>query len=137
MHIRRLVNHMDKRELLWNQYQQNIDLYKFYMDLTVKFNIFFYAVTGAIVSYVLAKHKSNDLIQYALILPLAMSFCFALFFSYGAYLMGILRSHTFIIRDTLNLQVAPDVGVLSILLCLFAFIFFLIFLGCLVLICTL
>lgn len=121
---------MDGRELLWRQYQQNVDLYKFYMDLTIKFNVFFYAVTGAIVSYVLAHHNGNDLIQYALVLPLVMSLCFGGFFVYGAILMRVLRGDIFAIRDALRLQAAPDVGVLSVLLYVFVFVFLLIAVGC-------
>lgn len=121
---------MNGRELLWRQYQQNVDLYKFYMDLTIKFNVFFYAVTGAIVSYVLAQHNGNDLVQYALVLPLIMSLCFGGFFVYGAVLMRILRRDTFAIRDALQLQAAPDVGVLCVLLYVFAFVFLFIAIGC-------
>lgn len=128
---------MDGRELLWRQYQQNVDLYKFYMDLTIKFNVFFYAVTGAIVSYVLAHHNGNDLIQYALVLPLVMSLCFGVFFIYGAVLMRVLRGDIFAIRDALQLQAAPDVGVLSVLLYVFVFVFLLIAVGCGVLLCQL
>lgn len=124
-------------ELLWRQYQQNVDLYKFYMDLTIKFNVFFYAVTGAIVSFALAQHNGNDLIRFSLLLPLVMSLCFAGFFVYGGILMRILKQETFAIRDALKLQAAPDVGVLSVLLYLFAFIFSLIFIGCVVLFCKL
>ncbi|MHB1642726.1 MAG: hypothetical protein ACYDD9_06440 [Acidithiobacillus sp.] len=126
---------MDRQELLWRQYQQNVDLYKFYMDLTIKFNVFFYAATGAIVSYVLAQHNGNDLIQYALVLPLVMSLCFGCFFVYGAVLMGAFRRDIFAIRDALQLQVAPDVRVLSVLLYVFAFVFLLIAIGCGVLLC--
>lgn len=126
---------MDSSELLWRQYQQNVDLYKFYMDLTIKFNVFFYAVTGAIVSFALTQRDGNDLIRFALLLPLVMSLSFAGFFVYGGILMRILRRETFSIRDALNLQAAPDVGVLSVLLYLFAFVFLLIAVGCGVLLC--
>lgn len=128
---------VDAPELLWRQYQQNVDLYKFYMDLTIKFNVFFYAVTGAIVSFVLSQHNGNDLIRFALLLPLVMSLCFAGFFVYGGVLMRVLRRETFAIRDALKLQAAPDVGVLGVLLYLFAFVFLLIAIGCGVLLCKL
>jgi hypothetical protein len=128
---------MDTLELLWRQYQQNVDLYKFYMDLTIKFNVFFYAVTGAIVSFALAQHNGNELIRFSLLLPLVMSLCFAGFFVYGGVLMRVLRRETFAIRDALKLQAAPDVGILSVLLYLFAFVFLLIAIGCGVLLCKL
>jgi len=107
------------------------------MDLTIKFNVFFYAVTGAIVSFVLAQHNGNDLIKYALVLPLVMCLCFGGFFIYGAVLTRVLRQDTFAIRDALQLQVAPDVGILGILLYVFAFVFLLIAIGCMALLCQL
>ena len=128
---------MDPHELLWRQYQQNVDLFRFYMDLTVKFNVFFYAVTGAIVSYVLANHNGSDIVQYAVILPIVMCIFFALFFVYGAVLMRVLRKDTFAIRDALGLRAAPDVGVLTVFLSGFAIMYVLIAIGCGVLICKL
>jgi hypothetical protein len=41
---------MDPEELKWRQYALLVDLYKFYSELSLKFNLFFYAVTGAIMS---------------------------------------------------------------------------------------
>lgn len=134
--VRNLIK-MDASELLWKQYQQNVDLYKFYMDLTIKFNVFFYAVTGAIISFALTEHNGNELIRYSLLLPLVMSLCFSGFFVYGGVLMRVLRQETFSIRDTLKLQAAPDVGVLSVLLYLFAFVYLLIAIGCGILLCKL
>jgi len=84
---------MDTQDLLWKQYQQNVDLFKFYMDLLVKFNVFYYAVTGAIISFVLSNAGKHDLLQYALLLPLVMSVCFCGFFIYGACLMKVLNMH--------------------------------------------
>jgi hypothetical protein len=33
-----------KTEILWRQYAQFVELYKFYMDLILKLNVFYYAV---------------------------------------------------------------------------------------------
>lgn len=38
-------------EILWKQYALHVDLYKFYLDLGVKVNAFYYAVTGSILTY--------------------------------------------------------------------------------------
>jgi len=116
---------MEGTEILWKQYSQSIDLFKFYMELTVKFNVFYYAVTGAILSFYFANQSIED-IKYALILPIIMSIGFAGFFIYGAFLMKYLQAEVFRIRDTLGLQVAPDVGVLSVLLYIFSAVFLLV-----------
>ncbi len=95
------------------------------MALLVKFNIFYYAVTGGIVSFYFA-HTDIDKIEYSLLLPILMSVCFGIFFIYGAKLMKYLRKEVFDISHMLELNEAPDVGVLSVLLYIFSFIYFII-----------
>jgi len=56
---------MDQQEIPWRQYSQTVELYKFYMDLMVKFNVFYYAVTGAILSFFFANPDIDD-IEFAL-----------------------------------------------------------------------
>lgn len=70
---------MDTLEILWRQYSLTVELYKFYMDLTVKFNVFYYAVTGAILSFYFANQNIDD-VKYSLLLPILMSIAFAGFF---------------------------------------------------------
>jgi len=120
---------MEPNELLWRQYQQIVELYKFYMDLVIKFNIFYYAVTGAIISFFFA-NSSIPRIKYALLFPIIMSLAFIVFFIYGAYLMKFLKMEVFAIRDALKLKVAPDVGVLSVLLLIFSVVFITVAIGC-------
>lgn len=120
---------MDSDELLWRQYSQNVELYKFYMDSVIKFNIFYYAVTGAIISFYFA-NADIPRIKYALLFPIIISLSFAGFFLYGAHLMKYIRKEVFAIRDALGLKVAPDVGVLSILLYIFSGVFIIVSFGC-------
>jgi hypothetical protein len=120
---------MEKSELLWKQYHQNIELYKFYMDLVIKFNIFYYAVTGAIISFFF-KNSTISNVKYSLLFPIIISVSFAGFFLYGAHLMKYLRFEVFAIRDALGLSVAPDVGVLSVLLRIFSAVFIIVAIGC-------
>lgn len=105
----------DGLELLWRQYSMAIELFKHYLKLAVEFNVFFYGITGGVVSYYFA-HSTEPLMRYALLLPFAMSVFFGLFFIYGAYLMGYLRREVFDIRDALHLKTAPDLRVLSVFL---------------------
>jgi hypothetical protein len=120
-------------EMLWKQYAQTVELYKFYMDLTVKFNVFYYAVTGGILTFYFG-HPGIKNIKYSLILPIIMSLAFAGFFIYGGHLMKYLRTDVFEIRDALGLKVAPDVGVLAHLLYIFAGVFIIVAAGCLYLV---
>lgn len=120
---------MNDRELLWRQYSQNVDLYRFYMELVIKLNVFYYAVTGAILSYYFS-HTTVESVHLSLILPLIMSVAFAGFFIYGALLTSVLRADVFEIRDVLGLRAAPDLGVLSVLLYIFAVVFLIVAAAC-------
>lgn len=119
-----MSNDPGAREILWRQYQQNVDLYKFYLDIVVKLNIFHYAVTGAILSFFFTRSEISDA-KYSVLLPLVMSCAFAVLFVYGAVLNRITRAEQFAIRDDLGLSAAPDFGVLSVILYIFAFVFLL------------
>jgi hypothetical protein len=70
---------MHQLEIFWRQYQLNIDTYRGYLDLVLKMNGFYYAVTGAIVSYYFA-HSSEELMKLSLVLPIVMSVALAVFF---------------------------------------------------------
>jgi hypothetical protein len=125
---------MDK-EILWKQFVVYVDLYKFYMDLTIKINLFYYGITGAIVSFYFT-HPHTPLIRYALCLPVLMALAFSGIFIYGAHLMPILRFDLFDIRDKLGLATAPDLGVLTLILRIFAILLLFVAVGLIILICT-
>ena len=114
---------LSERELLWRQYNLHVDLYKFYLDIALKLNVFFYVITGGILTFYFA-NSNERLIRYSLLLPIILSVAFGGVFIYGSILMSVIRTDIFQIRDKLNLDVAPDVRVLSVLLRVFAIIFF-------------
>lgn len=113
--------HVDK-DSLWKQYQLHVDLYKHYLELALKFNMFYYAVTGAILSFYFSK-SDVSLIKYSLLFPIVMSVGFGLFFFYGASLVEVVRRDIFAIRDALGLYSAPEVRILAVLLRLSAILF--------------
>lgn len=119
---------MDDRELLWRQYSTAIELFKHYLKLAVEFNVFYYGITGGVVSYYFA-HEQETFMRNALLLPFVMSVLFGLFFVYGAHLMGRLRREVFTIRDALRLNTAPDLAVLSIFLVISAVLMFSVAIG--------
>jgi len=125
---------MEDRELLWRQYNQAVELYKYYLDMVIKLNVFFYAVTGAILSFVVANLKDPNY-KLAAILPLTMSIGFSLVSFYGAALVPALRREIFACRDSLGLKTAPEVHVLTVLLTIFGVIFLAVAAGCIVILC--
>lgn len=120
-------------ELLWKQYSLHVDLYKFYLDLVLKANAFFYGITGAILTYYFT-HQGEPLVTLALFLPFGMSAALCGTFFYGAYITGFIRKEVFSIRDRLSLDSAPDMQVLQVLLRVFGSLLGLVALAILVLI---
>jgi hypothetical protein len=91
------------------------------LDISVKVNAFYYAVTGSILAYHF-QNASNHLAKFALLLPIAFSFAIALVFLYGASQLRIVRQELFSIRDRLGLDTAPEMMVLILFLSVFGFI---------------
>lgn len=63
------------KEILWRHCALNADLYKFYVDIVLKFNVVYYGITGGIVSYCLSNQRV-PLVRWALVLPLLISVFF-------------------------------------------------------------
>jgi hypothetical protein len=112
-----------QKEILWRQYNLHVDLYKYYFDLAIKANSFFFTITGAMVAFYFA-NSAIELVKYSLLLPAIMSIALGISFMYGGVLMGVIRTDIFDIRDKLSLQAAPDVQVLTTLLRFFGAIYF-------------
>lgn len=125
---------MDDRDLLWSQYNQVVELYKYYLDIIIKLNVFFYAVTGAILSFVVANLKEPNF-KLAVLLPLAISLGFAIVSFYGATLVPALRREIAACRDALGLKTSPEAQVLTVLLVMFGVIFLAVAVGCVFILC--
>jgi len=110
---------MDERDLLWKQYALNVDLYKFYLDLVVKVNAFYYAITGAILAYYF-QHSTERLSRFAVLLPILFSLALSAIFIYGSFLLRVVRTELFKIRDALGLETAPEIMVLIVFLRVFS-----------------
>lgn len=63
---------MDK-ELLWKRYELNVNTYLKYLDFVLKINLFYYGITGALLSFYFAKSGNNSVIEYSLVLPIIFS----------------------------------------------------------------
>jgi hypothetical protein len=106
---------MDTTELKWNYFKMKVDLHRSYLDLAIKINMFYYAITGAILSF----HFTNaDVVsaKYGLYLPLFLSIGLCVFFVWSAKLAHNLRLS---IRDSareLDLKSYPE-GIVLVLIC--------------------
>ena len=126
-----------ERELLWREYNLHIELYKYYMDIALKTNSFFYLITGGIVSFCVA-NTDRPLVRLALILPVIMSVALAFGFFYSALLSTRGRRQIFAIankiglRELVGLSTAIEVKILTFSLWAFGAVFILV---ALVLVC--
>lgn len=109
------LRHGPSPEFLWKQYDLQVGLYKAYLELLLKFNAFYYAATGALVSYYFSK-PGVPWMRYSLWFPVLMSIGFAGLFIYGASQTHVVRYELFHIRDTLGLETAPEYRVLYVFL---------------------
>ena len=69
------------QDVLLKQYELHMELYKQYLELVLKFNIFYYAVTGAVLSFYFTNNADVGAPRYLLLLfPMLMSLGFGVFF---------------------------------------------------------
>lgn len=105
-------------EILMKQYQLMVDTYVKYLDITLKFVVFTYAVTGAILSYYLSQ-PSSGFIRFALLFPILLNATFA------ASCFVAIRWNKPIVNEIdrviglLNLEAYPDAQFLSYVLAIF------------------
>lgn len=104
-------------DLLWKQYALHVDLYKHYLEQIQKFSVFYYAVTGAIISFYFTR-SDLPIVKYALLLPILMSLVFGVLFGFGAFLLQITRKEVSTIIVKLNLDTYPEINVLAAFLVL-------------------
>ena len=111
------------QEDLWRQYQLHADLYRHYLEIILKFNVFFYAGAGAIASFCLSRPSPGGPTRYALLLPALLGFGLAVVCIYGAVLNENAQTEIIRIVGALGHRMWPEVRVLGVLLALSGFLF--------------
>lgn len=102
---------MNDDELLLAILEKDIDLYKFYLDVSLKLSIFVFGTTGAIVSYQQASLSRSPLIGLSLIFPLLLNLGFAIICKTGVRpAVELAREHETRVR-TLRSQRGRDLGI--------------------------
>jgi hypothetical protein len=74
---------MEDKQLLWNRYSMHIDLYQKYLDVAIKLNLFYYGITGAILSFYFSQKSNNTISELALVLPILFSVALFVFFAFA------------------------------------------------------
>ena|SRR3712207_3729275 len=108
---------IDPDNFLWKQYIVYVDLFKFYVDVAWKSTTWFYAITGAILVYYFNNaNAANPFLQYALLLPIVLSFALCVMYSLGAFQTKDLEERLAYICKELGLVGRPHVNVLRFFL---------------------
>lgn len=104
---------MEKEEFdkLWCQYEHNTELYKFYFDLFIKINLFYYGITGGIITFYFT-HRTIEVVKYSLLLPILVSLAFAILFWIGASMIKIIGHDIRRLSNDLVLYTYPDTSML-------------------------
>lgn len=106
---------MTPAEIKWNDFNLSVDLHRSYLDLSMKLNMFYYAITGAILSF----HFTNtevSISKYSLYLPLLLSTGLSIFFIWAAFLANDLRASIRQNAEELGLNYYPE-GIVLVVLC--------------------
>lgn len=106
---------MDVTELKWNDYKQNVELHRSYLELSIKLNMFHYAITGAILSFYFT-HTNIPMAKYALGLPILLSIALSGLFLWSVRLANTLRIHIRTTANELGLKAYPE-GIVLVLIC--------------------
>ncbi len=99
-----------------------VDTYLKYLDITLKFVIFSYAVTGAILSYYLS-HPAEGIMRFALLFPILLNGVFAFSCFVAARWNKPMIEEVERVTQLLHLKSFPDPAFLSHVLKIFGWLF--------------
>jgi hypothetical protein len=106
---------MEAIDLRWNEFKRAVEMHHAYLELAIKLNLFYYAITGAILSFYFT-HTEIGMAKYALGVPILLSAALAVFFVCAAFLAQGLRLHIKRVAAELALGAAPE-GVVLVMMC--------------------
>jgi hypothetical protein len=95
---------MDERQLLWNRYSLHIEMYQKYLDAVLKLNLFYYGITGAIVSFYFSNNSNGLTTEFALLLPILVSVLLIIFLISGAISYQIVKQDILFLVNELELS---------------------------------
>lgn len=113
--------------------EQDLVLYRFYLDLVLKAALFLFAITGGICSYYLANRDSEPLLVYALLLPIIVNLGFSVLCGLSVGNAEVMRSRHHELCRKEGIHLAWEMRPLPMLLRLFAVVYWTIAVALLVL----
>jgi hypothetical protein len=127
---------LDEQERQWRQYQLLTEVTKHGIELLLKTNIFYFAVTGAMLSFYVTRSNPSDLIaRLSLLLPVVMGLAFAGGFLAHAQTVWKPRNEIVKLTSALHIESFLDPATLRLWLRVSAVLYVLIVLGLGALVC--
>lgn len=72
----------------WKEFEMRIEAYRYYLNIALQTNIFFYAITGVVLGFYL--NRTNDrYLVYAFLLPILIAAILGSVFRYAAGLQRV------------------------------------------------
>lgn len=121
-------NQKKNKDLLWKQYEFNADMYKFYFDAYLKYNLFYYAVLSGTLSFVYL-NKEDCLVYPLLYVPLILGLGFVFLMIYGSKLIKNIGEELLSLTKDLEVNTCPNTSVLVYLFYLGAVLYIITFFG--------
>ena len=123
----------DTVKLQWEELKIRIEHYRYYLNIALQANAFFYVVAGAVLGFYLKgpnEQSPNNHLEYFLLLPILIGTVLGALFLYGALLQKEAANCIEATRTELNavglkIKEIPDVNFLQRLLVIFGCILFL------------
>jgi len=118
----------------WKEFEMRIEAYRYYINIALQVNVFFYVTTGAILGFYLngtTEQSANDHLELLLLLPILIAVVLGGIFTCAAMLQREAANIIKLIRSELNdggldIKEIPDIPLLNPLLVIFGCIFFLV-----------
>lgn len=104
------------KDTLMKQYQLMVDAYLKYLDLVIKFALFSYAITGAILSFYLSQKTTEGIMRFGLVFPIIMNLTFAWFSFFASRRIAPIRDEINRVVVLLGLEAFPDADFLKFIL---------------------
>lgn len=67
----------------WKEFEMRVEAYRYYLNIALQTNVFFYAITGVVLGFYLNK-TTNEYLVYALLLPILIAGILGGVFIYAA-----------------------------------------------------
>lgn len=112
-YLQRLDNGEITRDILLKERDVMLDLYKHHLKLLLEANVFVYAVTGALASFVIT-HPSVPHVRWVLLLPSVVCAGFAGLFAYVTFEIGNTKEELNYISEALKTNTFPAIDALPI-----------------------